>query len=326
LLEAFLTAEVATTLSFTVEVEDEVGRPIQGFPVTLVPAQGSGTITPTSVSTGAMGTITIQWTLGTAAGIQSVRVSAGAKSVTVEATATPGAPSEVRVASGNGQTGQVGLPLSAPIVIAVQDRFGNHVPDVGVHFSTDSGLLADLLVISDAGGEAETSWSLGGTLGSQAMSASALNLTAVQVTATGIPGPPASLVVMSGDAQSGVVGEALAESIVFEVRDAFANPAIGAAVDFSGDGSADPLAGAADDQGRVAVTWTLGTAAGSQALEAAAGSATAAVAAVAQPGAPASLKEVSGGGQQSYATATLVEPMVVRVLDAFGNMVPETAA
>ena len=61
-------------------------------------------------------------------------------------------------------------------------------------------------------------------------------------------------------------------------------------------------------------------------MEAAAGSATAAVAAVAQPGAPASLKEVSGGGQQSYATATLVEPMVVRVLDAFGNMVPETAA
>jgi hypothetical protein len=325
LLEAFLTAEVATTLSFTVEVGDEAGRPIQGFPVTLVPAQGSGTITPTSVSTGAMGTITIQWTLGTAAGIQSVRVSAGAKSVTVEATATPGAPSEVRVASGNGQTGQVGLPLSAPIVIAVQDRFGNHVPDVGVHFSTDSGLLADLLVISDAGGEAETSWSLGGTLGSQTMSASALNLTAVQVTATGIPGPPASLVVMSGDAQSGVVGEALAESIVFEARDAFANPAIGAAVDFSGDGSTDPLTGAADDQGRVAVTWTLGTEAGSQALEAAAGSATAAVAAVAQPGAPASLKEVSGGGQQSYATATLVKPIVVRVLDAFGNMVPETA-
>lgn len=95
-----------------------------------------------------------------------------------------------------------------------------------------------------------------------------LPLAACSGDAASVPGPraPASMVVVSGDGQTGPVGEKLPQPLVVRVLDAGGNPLPGQVVNFrvaSGRG-ADIFAGAAmsDAQGLAADRWTLGTLAG----------------------------------------------------------------
>ena len=110
-----------------------------------------------------------------------------------------------------------------------------------------------------------------------------------------------------------------------EVRDEFDNLAVGAEVSFFGAGSADPAVPVADANGQVSTVWTLGTVAGPQILEIEAGSVLGATAATAAPGPPAVVEAVSGDAQQTYAGLALAEAIAVRVIDDFGNVVPEAS-
>ena len=278
---------------------------------------------PTTLTTGATGQVMVTWTLGETAGTQSVRVSAGEKSIVVEATATPGAPEAVVAFSGDAQTGVVGAQLAAPVVVQVQDRFGNGAPGVLVVFEPAAGSVSGTRVTSDEAGNAQTGWTLGERVGPQSLGAIA-DPGSVTFSATAEPGLPSSVTIVSGDGQAGQVGVALSEPTVLDVRDEFANAATGVNVTFSADGSVDPASPTVDAEGRVTVTWTLGTVSGAQALTATAGNASVDVHAVAAPGPPSLVEPLSGTGQQSYATATLTEPLVVHVLDEFGNVVPDT--
>ena len=313
---------MVTSLSFSVRIDDAMGIPIEGIPITFSPLQASGTVVPTTLTTAATGQVTVTWTLGETAGTQSVRVSAGAKSIVVEATATPGTPEAVLAFSGDTQTGVVGARLPAPLVAQVQDRFGNGVPGVLVVFETETGSVSGLEATTDEAGRAQTGWTLGEQVGPQSLDAIA-GADSVTFSATAEPGPPSSLTIVSGNGQVGQVGVALPEATVIDVRDEFANAATGASVTFSADGSVDPASQTVDADGRVTVTWTLGTVSGDQVLTATAGAASVDVDAVAEPGPPALVEALSGTGQQSYATATLTEPLVVGVLDEFGNSVPD---
>ena len=314
---------MATSLSFSVRINDASGIPIEGTPIVFAPSPGSGTVLPTTLTTGATGQVMVTWTLGETAGRQSVRVSAGEKSIVVEASATPGAPEAVVAFSGDTQTGVVGAQLDAPVVAQVQDRFGNGVPGVLVIFEPVTGSVSATQVTSDEAGNAPTGWTLGERVGPQELGATA-DADSVTFSATAEPGPPSSVTIVSGDGQVGQVGVALPEPTVLDVRDEFSNAATGVNVTFSADGSVDPASPTVDAEGRVTVTWTLGTVSGAQALMATAGAASVDVHAVATPGPPSLVEPASGTGQQSYATATLTEPLVVHVFDEFGNVVPDT--
>src|SRR5687767_4421312 len=85
---------------------------------------------------------------------------------------------------------------------------------------------------------------------------------------------PTQIVVVSGDAQNGRVGSALAEPIVVEVRAADNLPVPGVQVGFAvatGGGSLGVLNGTTDASGRVSTTLTLGTVAGPNAITVTAG-------------------------------------------------------
>ena len=321
LLDGLLSAEVATSLSFSVRIDEASGIPIEGTPIVFSPSLGSGTVLPTTLTTGATGQVMVTWTLGETAGTQSVRVSAGEKSIVVEASATPGAPEAVVSFSGDTQIGVVGAQLDAPVVVQVQDRFGNGVPGVLVIFEPVTGSVSATHVTSDEAGNAQTGWTLGEHMGPQSLTATS-DADAVTFSATAEPGPPSSVTVVSGDEQTGQVGMALQEPLVLDVRDEFANAATGATVTLSGDGSADPTNQTVDADGRISARWTLGTVSGPQVLTVAAGVASVDMQAVAVPGPPSLVEAVSGTAQQSYATATLTDPIVARVLDEFGNVVP----
>lgn len=234
LLGGSLGGEVATSLSFSVRIDDVGGVPIAGVPISFSPSQGSGTVAPTTLTTGATGQVTVLWTLGQTAGTQSVRVSAGEKSIVVEVTATPGAPATLVALAGQAQTGVVGTRLPGPLVTQVQDAFGNGVSGVVVTFEPAAGAVAMAQVTTDSDGNAQTEWTLGELVGAQTLSSGA-DAGSVTFSATAEPGPPSSLTLVSGGGQSGQVGTALTEATVLEVRDEFGNGAVGAIVTFSGE-------------------------------------------------------------------------------------------
>jgi hypothetical protein len=101
------TGTVNTPLAapIVVTVVDATGKPLAGIGVSFVPNSGSGSVSAAEVSTDANGNAEVLWTLGTAAGADSMEVIAGSLApVTVVATATADAASTISIVSGNDQS------------------------------------------------------------------------------------------------------------------------------------------------------------------------------------------------------------------------------
>src|SRR5436190_22137199 len=140
--------------------------------------------------------------------------------------------------------------------------------------------------------------------------------------------PVASLVIVSGDKQTGVAGAAL--PAVWEVRalDASGNPVIGATITFAGVGGsiASPANTATDVNGVARTTLTLGPTIGAYAFTATVSGApavTTRVAATATAAAAAALGILGGTNQADTVLATLSQSLSAKVTDAFGNPVAQ---
>jgi hypothetical protein len=158
-------------------------------------------------------------------------------------------------------------------------------------------------------------------------------------------GPPADLVLVSGNGQTGTVGQSLGGPFNVQVTDANGNPISGATVTFAataGGGSLSATTATTNGWGLASTTLTLGPNAGTNTVTATSGtlagspvtfSATA-TAAPAAPGAPASpgapgapapavttLSLVSGSGQTGTAGQALANPLVVEVTNSSGSPV-----
>src|SRR5688500_16731252 len=84
-------------------------------------------------------------------------------------------------------------------------------------------------------------------------------------------GPPAEIVVTTGNAQQAVVGSELSQPLEVRVVDARGRPVVGQLINFrvvSGGGSVFGGGSNTDDRGIARERWTLGPAAGEQTLEA----------------------------------------------------------
>jgi hypothetical protein len=147
-------------------------------------------------------------------------------------------------------------------------------------------------------------------------------------------GVPASMTIVSGDDQDGVVGEELAAPVVVRVLDADDNPVAGQLVNFrvaEGGGSVFAGASITNSDGLAQERWTLGRrTADEQRLEARAvdqstGQAIvfASFTATPFPGPASTLAKADGDDQAAAAGQNAPEPLVVRALDAFENPVPD---
>ena len=147
------------------------------------------------------------------------------------------------------------------------------------------------------------------------------------------PQTPASLDIVAGDEQSGVVGTELANPLVVRVEDANGQPVAGQLVNFrvtAGGGSVFAEAGLTNAQGIVQDRWTLGTStAESQRVEARAVDPNtgapivfATFKATPLPGPAHSVTKAGGDTQTGGLGAPLGDSLAVRVADSFGNPVP----
>ena len=241
----------------------------------------------------------------------------------------------MQIVSGDAQEAVAGTELPAPLVVKVLDSAGAAVSGQVVNFRivAGGGSVFAGASITNSAGLAQERWTLGtSTADSQRVEARAVdNVTGAPLTfavfkAVALPGPPASVTKVAGDAQSAVVESAVVVRPAVSVADTYSNPVPGMAVTFavaSGGGSIPQPTHTTNDSGVATVTsWTLGPVAGANTLTATVtGFPTVTFTAIGIAGAPANVTINAGDNQSAVAGSSVPIPPSVLVKDAKGNVV-----
>ena len=136
-------------------------------------------------------------------------------------------PATIALASGNTQTGFAGSTLPLPVTVLVKATDGLGVSGVPVTFAAaNGGVVGAAPVLTDANGNAQTTWKLGATIGAQSLTATASGLTGspITFTATATAAPATKLAITTQPAATTTVGNTLAAMVV-TVQDAGNNTA-----------------------------------------------------------------------------------------------------
>ena len=263
--------------SLVVRVVDAQDRAVGGLRVAFELAGGTttGQVTPDTVVTDNGGLAAAEWVLGAGAGDQVVdaKVVGEPLSVRFTASAAAGVASRLVLVSGDGQTAPVGTALTDSLVARVEDAFGNPVAGVTVAWTADVGTVSPGTVVSGADGRAAARRILGTGAGEQTATAAATGLAGSPLifTHTAVPGTAASLVLISGDGQSGPPGTELPDPLVVRLVDQSGNGIPGQAVTWvvaTGGGTVQPGTSQTDGDGMASARWTLGPSNGTNTLNA----------------------------------------------------------
>lgn len=264
------TGAVGSALSdpIAIRVTDRDSRPVAGLRVAFQASAG-GSVSPDTVTTDADGRAQSSWTLGHTLGAQTataVVTEVPSLSEEFSATAGAGAARTLAAVSGDNQSAPAGAAVPAPLVVVVEDEFGNPVPGVQVRWDASAGSVDPATVETGADGQAATFRTLGPSAGTQGATASVEGLdgSPVSFTQTATAGNAASLVLVSGNNQTANAGTALPNPLVVRLTDAGGNPTPGAAVSWvvgQGGGNITPN-GNTDANGVASAVFTLGPTAG----------------------------------------------------------------
>ena len=231
------TRTVGTVLptAVVVEARGPDAAPLAGVPLTFAVPTG-GSANPASATTDASGRVTTTLTLGTAVGAQTfVALSSEGPTSTVAETATADVAKAVATGSGDNQSQVIHLPLKQPLVASVVDRFGNPVSGVTVTWSTTgTGGPSAPSSITNAAGEATVTYTVGGVVGTEIVSATVANIGKADFTVHATASTPSGIVALSGGGQSVPPNSPLTEPLVVVVTDPDGNPVAGAGVTWSG--------------------------------------------------------------------------------------------
>ena len=185
---------------------------------------------------------------------------------------------------GDAQTGPVGAELPGPLIVQLVDDAGNGIANRAIVWivSAGGGSVDPGSRTTDPQGFAVAQWTLGPAPGANEVQVQVPGVGSVTFTATatgggGGPGPVATTIeAVEGDGQSAPAGSKVPVRPAVRVTDAQGAPVKGVTVTFAvtgGGGSVDdPVRTTGDDGIARSGNWTLGPAAGSNTLEARAGS------------------------------------------------------
>jgi Bacterial Ig-like domain (group 1) len=262
-------------------------------------------------------------------------LNAGNFSVKVMAPATNAGPTPATLSmvSGNNQTGTTGILLATPFTVAVTDANGNPVSNVIVTFAVTvgGGTLSATSAATNSAGLASSTLTLGATAGVNTVVAASGTLAGSPITfnATAVAPTPASLVMGSGNNQTGTVGQALPSPFTVVVNDSKGNPVSGVTVTFTvtaGGGTLSANSVATNSTGVASTTLTLGSTPGVNTVVAASGTLAGspitftATGAIAAP-TPTTLVMGGGNNQTGSTGQALASPFTVIVNDSKGNPV-----
>ncbi len=267
-------AGATLTEPLVVKVTDGLDRPVAGQVVVFAIGAGGGQVSPPSAQTGDDGIASATWTLGNSAGEQRVQAQVSGDDLMVDfsASAVSGVGAQLQLVSGDNQVAAVGSALADSLVVRVTDVLGNPVAGVEVQWAAvGGGSISPASLLSGADGMAAAERVLGNTSGPQTAQATSAGIGSVTFTQTAQAANPTSLVLVSGNEQTGAVGTPLADSLVVRLLDDNGNGVGGKAISWvigTGGGSASPATATTNPNGFAATQWTLGPSAGSNLLNA----------------------------------------------------------
>ena len=238
-------------------------------------------------------------------------------------------PVVLSVSAGSSQTAVVGQAVSVAPAVRIT-RSGNPVSGIVVTFAATlgGGSVTGGTVTSNSSGIASaTSWTLGTTAGANTVTATVADqtVTSVVFTASGTAAAASAASKQTGDAQTGIVGQAVATRPAVKVVDQFGNAVAGVTVTFAVTGAAGTITGATQTSGADGIAtvggWTLGNTVGAQTLTATvagvAGVST--FTATARAGAASAVVKSAGDAQTATAGSPIAIPIAVKLTDSFGN-------
>ena len=351
-----------------VKVKDEFDNPTPDVQVQFTVKVGAGQLgtekrATLAVKTGEDGWAEAIFTVGTMAGHNNNAVEAGVAGlaplqvVSFIASTLPDEAAKYSLTAGDGQIGTAGQPLPHPFVVTVTDKYDNPISQTTVIFEVTAGggtlegggqETDKVSVITNEQGQALATLILG-PVAMDGTSDQGNNL--VRVTVPAVPDYPklyffasakaaagTRLLKISGDNQTGTVGQPLQEPLVVGVFDSLGNPAPeipvafkiatgGGTISFGSVKSKHALEAKTSLNGRVEVSLTLGTAAGidsNEVMASIAGQQAIRFTASSQADTPDELVKTAGDNQIGTPGLPLPEPFVVTLLDRFNNPIANT--
>ncbi|MEZ4413391.1 MAG: hypothetical protein R2910_10435 [Gemmatimonadales bacterium] len=235
-------ATAQNTIAFaqqpSVQAQDAAGNPVAGVrSVTVTIASGGGTLGGTAtVNTNAAGLATfaglsITGTVG-ARTLGCVHRTRDHAAISTSIGLTAGAPTQMAVSVGNGQTATAGTAVATPPAVVVRDVSNNPVSNVAVTFGVASGggsvVPAGAVSTNASGIAAVTSWTLGTAAGANSLTATAapagISPNPVTFTATAMAGDGRELAMFTQPPTSIASGATMTPAPVVQLQDSLGNP------------------------------------------------------------------------------------------------------
>jgi adhesin/invasin len=169
-------------------VVDANGDAVPAVTVVFAVAAGGGTVTPASILSDAHGEVSVKWTLGQSAPLQTLTGAVG-DGTPVMLVATALFPAAIVAAQGNSQTGKIAQALANNVVIRVTGDNNTPLSGIPVQFQVTAGggAISPQTALTNAFGEVTVKWTLGSAVGLNSATATAATLTPVQLLATATP-------------------------------------------------------------------------------------------------------------------------------------------
>ncbi|HEY0840541.1 MAG TPA: Ig-like domain-containing protein, partial [Vulgatibacter sp.] len=243
-------------------VTDTYGNPIEGVTVTFATTDTGASVASPTATTDADGQASTTWTLGTAAGQQTLTVSSiGLTSVDVHATAVAGAATNLTIDWDPAASGTVGETLADSVVATVSDTYGNPIEGVTVTFSTADvdASVGSPTATTDSDGSASTTWTLGTVAGQQSLTVSVSGIAPQTIHATATALPINILEIHAGNGQYAPPNQEFGAAFVVRLLDENGDPVEGGTINFTALGvtlSSDTAT--TDEDGLAWVTATTG--------------------------------------------------------------------
>jgi adhesin/invasin len=318
-----------------VRVVDQAGNPVPQAGVTIaatIASGPSGRLQNASAATDASGLASFSGlSLTGLAGAYTLSFSApslgGVTSQSVALAAGP--PAQLALATAPPAVARSRVPLSTQPSIQLQDASGNPLSQAGIavkaSIASGGGALGgQASVLTNSSGRADfTDLTIIGVPGRRTLRFASQSpfseVISRQITLPSV----ASISVNSSLPTSAVVGTPLAGPASWTLLDADGLTVADApaTLSASGGGSVAPASTTSDPSGTVQLTsWTLGHTAGTQSVDLdVAGAGSSSIEIEATPDAAARLLKVSGDSQSAPVDSELPVPLVVRVVDQYGN-------
>jgi len=319
----------------SVRAQDDRGNPVPGVPVFFEVVGGEGWLDREVVVTDDRGIAALgQWAMGPRPGPNAVTAQirdAEGDPIRFEARAHPGPPAILQTANPNLLEAPAGDALPIALSVFVRDRLGNAIPGRRVQFriTGGGGSLAQSEAVSNQAGRATAGqWILGSAAGVQTAEATVDGLPPTHIEARAFPGLPHTFEALQSPPTEGEAGELLEGRILIEVRDGFGNPVPDLSIRsrvVDGGGRVFPEEGFSDAQGRFRLAeWEVGPGVGAHRVEMRVpGLPPISFELLAGPAAPSRFGVLDGHGLAGLPGTELPTPPTVRLMDRFGNPVPD---